>query len=184
MKKILIAIDDDFLRETYADVFKKENFEVIIAKDGREALDLIKKENPDLAMLDVLLSEIGGLKILEGLREEEATQKLPVVIFGKIEKEKDRKEAIELEANDFLAAATVSAAEAVRRVRVVLGEQKTYRIALQKNLYNAKELITDFGYNYDLKCKECGADLVLYLMRDLSKGEDYFKLSFVCPDCQ
>ena len=64
-----------------------------------------------------------------------------------------------------------------------MGEQKSYRIAIYKNLYNAKELITDFGYIYDLKCPQCASDMILYLIRDLSMGENYFKASFICPEC-
>jgi hypothetical protein len=100
-----------------------------------------------------------------------------------MEKTEDRKKSIELDAKDFIGAATVTPLEAIRRVQIALGEQKSYRLVIQKNLYNAKEFISDFGLSYDLKCPKCGVDLVLYLIRDLSKGEDYFKISFICPEC-
>ena len=183
MRKILIAIDNDFIRETYSEVFKEDNFEVFTAKKGKEALDLAKSELPDMIIADIELSEMGGFKLIETLREEASTKKIPIIVFSQIEKQKDREKAMELEAKDFITAVVVTPIEVVRRVKIALGEQKSYRIVPQKNLYNAKELITDLGYIYDFKCSECGGDLVFHLIRDLSKGEKYFIVSVICPKC-
>ncbi len=183
MKKILIAIDNDFVRETYSEVFKEDNFEALATKKGKEAIDLAKSELPDIIIADIALSEIGGFKLIETLREEDLTKEIPVIIFSQIEKEKDRARAMELEAKDFITAVAVTPIEAIRRVKIALGEQKSYKIFPTKNLYNAKELITDLGYTYDFKCSECGNDLVFYLIRDLSKGEKYFIVSVICPEC-
>ena len=183
MRKILLAIDNDFIRETYFEAFKVENFEVFKTKKGKEALDLAKKEKPDIIIADVELSEIGGFKLLKALEEEALIERIPIIVFSQIEKEKDRIKAMELEAKDFIAAATVTPAEVVRRVKIALGEQKSYRIFPDKRLHDAKELISDLGYTYDFKCPECGSDLVFHLIRDLSEGEKYFILSVICPEC-
>lgn len=183
MKKILIAIDSDFVRDAYSEVFQKEGYEVLSTKNGKEALTLAQKEKPNVILADVVLSEIGGFKLLKSLKEEKTTQRIPVIIFAQLERKEDRTKAIELEANDFISGASVSPAEVIRRVKIVLGEQKTYRLAIQKNLLDVKELIKDLGYGLDFKCPKCGSDLVLYLMRDLSKGENYFKASFICSKC-
>jgi len=183
MKKILIAIKNDFIRETYSEVFKTENFEVLETKKGKEALALSKEEKPDIILADIGLSEIGGFELLKTLKEETSTEKIPVIIFAQFEKKEDRRKAMKLEAKNFIAAASVSPTEVIRRVKIALGEQKSYRIFPQKNLYDAKELITDLGYTYDFKCPECGNDLVFCLIRDLSKGEKYFILSVICPEC-
>ena len=183
MKKILIAIDNEFTRETYIEVFKSENFEVLSAKNGKEAFNLAKDELPDIVLADIALSKMGGFELLQAIRKEPSTRIIPVIIFTQIERKKDRMKAIELEAKDFVSSATVTPAEVVRRVRIALGEQKTYRIFPQKHLYDAKELITDLGYTYDFKCPDCGNDLVFHLIRDLSKGKKYFILSVICPKC-
>jgi len=183
MKKILIAIENDFTRGTYEEVFKEENFEVFATKKGKEALELARREKPDIVIADVGLSEINGLELLESFKKETATERIPVIIFDQIEKEKSKQKAIDLEAKDFIAAATVTPTEVVRKVKIALGEQRSYRISILKNLYDAKELISDLGYTYDFKCPECGSDLVLYLIRDLSRGEKYFIISVICPVC-
>lgn len=183
MKKIIIAIDNDFVRETYSEVFKEEDFEVFSTKNGEETVRLAKDELPDVVIADVALSGMGGFKVIEALKKEASTKSIPVIIFAQVEKKKDRMKAIELEAKDFIVGVTVSPLETIRRVKITLGEQKSYRIFPQKNLYNAKELITDLGYTYDFKCSECGNDLVFHLIRDLSKGEKYFILSVICSNC-
>lgn len=183
MKKILIALNNEFLRETYSQAFIAKNFEVLKAKDGEEAFNLYQTEQPDIIIIDINLSIISGFELLKKIREIKHFNRVPVIIFSQIEKKEDRMQAIDLEANDFITGSTSTPSEVVRRVFIIMGEQKSYRLMVQKNLYNAKELITDFGYTYDLKCPKCGSDLILYLIRDLSKGEDYFKISFICPSC-
>ena len=96
MKKIIIAINNDFIRETYLEVFKGEGFEVLQTKNGKEILNLAKEEKPDLIIIDIDLPEIGGFEILEIIKKEEATQKIPVIIFTQIEKKENRMKAIEL----------------------------------------------------------------------------------------
>ncbi len=183
MKKILIAIKDDFMRETYLEVFQKEGFTVLKTDKGKTAKDLAVKEKPDIILADIGLSEIGGFELLKTLKEETSTEKIPVIIFAQFEKKEDRIKAIELEAKDLIAAASVSPAEVVRKVKIALGEQRSYRISILKDLHDARELITDLGYSYDFKCPKCGSDLSLCLIRDLSKGEKYFILSVICPEC-
>jgi len=183
IKKIIIAIDDDFIRESYASAFLENNFEVLKTKSGKEALGWAKAETPDMIIADTVLAEISGFKLLEDLRQDLDTQKIPVIIFNKFESKIERERAMELEAVNFFVAAGVTPDEVVRKVKIILGEQKSYRLSIYKNSYDAGKMITDFGYPYNLKCKECGSDLVLFLIRDLDKGENYFKASFICPNC-
>lgn len=183
MKEILIAIKNDFVRETYSEVFREKEFKVFSTKDGKEALDLVKKEKPDIILADVGLSEIGGFELLETLKKDPTTQKIPVIIFAQIGKKLNRAKAMELEAKDFITSAECTPLEVIRRVKIALGEQRSYRISMMKHLHDGKELIVDLGYSYDFKCPECSSDLLLYLIRDLSKSEKHFILSIVCPEC-
>lgn len=183
MKKILIAISDDFVRKVYSRVFKDERFEVLETKNGKEALDLVKREMPDIILADVYLLEIGGLEILEYLKKDISTQKIPVIIFAQSEKEGDRRKAIELEARDFIVGVLNSPPEVVSRIKAHLGEEKSYRFSVDKNVKEIKELAVDLKYGPNLVCANCGAPLQLFLIRDLSRGKNYFKVSFVCPKC-
>ena len=181
MKKILIAIDDNFIRKVYSKVFADEKLEVLETKSGKEALDLAKKETPDIILADVSLSEMGGLELLESLKKETLTQKIPIIIFTQLEREGDRKKAMELEAKDFILGILTPPPEVLLRVKTHLGEEKTYQLAISKDSKEAKDLAKDLGYNPNLICPKCNTPLHLFLIRDFTKGKNYFKISFICP---
>jgi DNA-binding response OmpR family regulator len=183
MKKILIAITDDFTRKVYSKVFSDENFKVLETKSGKEALDLAKKEIPDITLADVSLSEIDGLELLKSLKKETLTQKIPVIIFTQTEREGDKIKAIELEARDFIVGILIPPPEVVLKVKVHLGEEKTYQLVVDRESKEVQDLAKDLGYDPNLLCSRCKAPIRLFLIRDLSRGKNYFKASFICPEC-
>jgi DNA-binding response OmpR family regulator len=180
-KKILIAIESDFTREIYCQAFKNEKFEVFETKDEKEVLNLVSKKNPDIILVDVSLPKINGFKILKILKENPLTKKIPVILFRQMEQKGEREKAIELEAKDFVIGVLTSPSELVSRVRMHLGEGKTYLFPVDVNLEEVKKLAKDLGYDPRLFCKKCSKPLSLFLIRDLGRGKNYFKVSFICP---
>ena len=180
--KVLIAIDNDFIREAYYEVLTKEGFSVLETKNGKEALNLVKEEKPDVVLLDVLLSEMGGFEIMEAMRREESIPHVPVIIFAQLERREDKMRAMKLEAKDFISAANVSPVEVIRRIKILLGAQKTYIIEA-KETKELQQLASDLGRSTSLKCSKCGRNKKIHLIRDLSRGRNEFILSFVCPKC-
>ena len=183
MKKILIAIDNDFLREGYLRVFEKEGFEVLGTKSGIMALDLVKEEKPDVILSDIVFAGMREFELLEKLKKDFYTKDIPVIIFAQLERRENRQKAMELEAEDFVTAAAISPNELVRRVRIILGEQRSYRIRILRGSDDVKRLVNDLNYSSDLKCPKCRSNMELCLMRDLSVGNSHFIISFVCSKC-
>jgi DNA-binding response OmpR family regulator len=64
MKKVLVIDDEVNLRELYQDELTSEGFEVVLAKDGFEGVDLCKKENPDLVIVDIRMPGMDGLETI------------------------------------------------------------------------------------------------------------------------
>ncbi|MDD4806923.1 MAG: response regulator, partial [Oscillospiraceae bacterium] len=62
--KILVVDDDQNICELLRLYIEKENFEVVIANDGRQALTLFDEQNPDLVLLDIMLPEMDGWEVL------------------------------------------------------------------------------------------------------------------------
>jgi DNA-binding response OmpR family regulator len=182
VKKIIIAINNDFIRNTYAEVFGMEGFKVLDIKDGSEVLGLVKKEKPDIIILDVALQKIGGIEILAALKKHKETERIPVIIFAQFGRKEDEVKAMELEVRDFIVGTDVTPKEAILKVKIIIGEQRSYRLALE-NTPQAGELLRDLGKSEDLQCPNCQSRLILYLIKDLSKGQNYFKVSFICPNC-
>lgn len=184
MSKILLAIYDDISRKVYKELFLEEGFFVLETKNGEEAIKLATTEKPDLVLADVNLLGNGGFGILKNLHTNKETKNTPVLIFSQIGREEEVREAMELGAKDFIVGAITSPRELVTKVKIHLGLQKTYRLLIdEKSGKIARELRKDMGYLPEYECPRCGFLMHLFLMRDLSKGKDYFKVSFTCPNC-
>lgn len=85
-KKVLVVDDDPDIRLINTTVVEESGHTAIVAKDGEEGLQLIKKEIPDLILLDVLMPKQSGLRLYGKLKTEKAFQKIPVVILSGIAK--------------------------------------------------------------------------------------------------
>ncbi len=79
MKKIVIVDDDPDMREFIADVLRPK-FKVSTAEDGAAGLELIRKERPDLAILDLLMPRMHGFEVCKRLRDDETFKDLKILI--------------------------------------------------------------------------------------------------------
>ncbi|NIM47212.1 MAG: response regulator, partial [Candidatus Aenigmarchaeota archaeon] len=64
MPKIMLVEDDIALRDIYSARFQAEGYEVVVASDGEQALQLAAKEKPDLILLDIMMPKISGFDVL------------------------------------------------------------------------------------------------------------------------
>ena len=79
MSKLLIVDDEVDVREFAKSFFKKRGITVFTASGGRQALDLIAQESPDLVLLDVRMEEINGVEVLRELRQKNTATKVIMV---------------------------------------------------------------------------------------------------------
>ena len=70
MKKILIVDDEPNIVMSLEYTFKKNNFEVFIARDGHEALDILKNALPNIIILDVMMPHVDGYNTLEQIKKD------------------------------------------------------------------------------------------------------------------
>ncbi|MBW3638036.1 MAG: response regulator [Armatimonadetes bacterium] len=82
MAKRILAVDDEkhILRLVQINL-EKAGYEVVTASNGREALEAVKAQHPDLIVMDVMMPEMDGLEALENLKNDEATANIPVVML-------------------------------------------------------------------------------------------------------
>lgn len=124
MKKILIIEDDRFLAKTYQRAFDPKVFDVKVLFDGEDALSNIKAYQPDLLLLDILLPVKNGFEILAEMKQDPATQAIPVVIASNLGQEEDFKKGIKLGATSFITKSETSLSEVVNVVVKTLQESK------------------------------------------------------------
>lgn len=97
--KILIAEDEKDLRKLLYDQLTGAGYDVVQAKDGKEALDLFHTVNPDMAILDVMMPVLDGLSVLSKIRE---TSGMPVIFLTARGDEMDKVSGLRLGADDYL----------------------------------------------------------------------------------
>lgn len=117
--KIIIVEDEGDLAELMAFNLANEGFTTLIALDGRSGLDLIRRENPDLVILDLMLPEISGTELCKILRKQEQTATLPVIMVTAKGEEIDKVVGFEVGADDYLVK-PFSTRELILRIKAVL----------------------------------------------------------------
>jgi two-component system, OmpR family, alkaline phosphatase synthesis response regulator PhoP len=110
-KKVLLVEDDESLRIMYETKFKQQGAKVISAQDGAEALEKANKEKPDLILLDVILPQLDGFSVLEELKKNKETEKMPVIMLTNLSTEEDKEKAKKLGAIDYIVKATLTPTE-------------------------------------------------------------------------
>jgi len=82
-KKRLLLVDDDAdFVETNRAVLEENGYDVIVAYNGRECLDQVKKSKPDLILLDIMMTTVGdGMFVAQDLRRNDATQDIPIIVI-------------------------------------------------------------------------------------------------------
>jgi len=78
MKKILVVDDEENIRNLYKAELSDEGYNVITAEDEEDALDMVRKESPDLITLDIKLKKTNGVEVLRKIKE--INKKLPIIM--------------------------------------------------------------------------------------------------------
>jgi two-component system phosphate regulon response regulator OmpR len=115
-KRILIVDDDEKLRKLLKEYLEGYEFQVLTLADGEAVLNTIRKESPELVILDVMLPKKDGLEVLKEIR---AASKVPVIMLTAKGEEADRVVGLELGADDYLPK-PFSPRELLARIKAVL----------------------------------------------------------------
>ncbi|MDX6181297.1 response regulator [Flavobacterium sp. Fl-77] len=102
MKKILIVDDEPNIVMSLEYTFKKNNFEVFIARDGQEALDILEKQLPDLIILDVMMPMVDGFATLEEIKKDSRLQHCKVIFLSAKNKQKNIDKGLALGADLYV----------------------------------------------------------------------------------
>lgn len=94
MPTILIVEDDPLISRLYQKALAFENYEVVVANNGKEALLAVQNDRPTLILLDIMMPEMNGLEVLDTLKSQEETQSIPVVVLTNLAGDHDAEEAL------------------------------------------------------------------------------------------
>ena len=102
MKKIIIVDDEPNIVMTLEYTFKKQNFEVYIARDGSEALEILESVIPDIILLDVMMPKVDGYQTLKTIKENDKLKNTKVVFLTAKNKASDIEKGLKLGADKYL----------------------------------------------------------------------------------
>lgn len=102
MKNILILDDNEFDRKLVVKLFSKKEYNVIEASNRTEMIEILKKEKVHLLLLDYILPEDSGIKILSELRQEYNDLELPIILLTSVSDSENMVDAFSLGANDYI----------------------------------------------------------------------------------
>lgn len=97
--KILIADDEAEIRDVLHLYLEKDGYEVVEAANGVEAMEKIKKEHPDLAILDIMMPGLDGYRVLRNIREN---NNIPVIMLSAKDSDADKILGLDLGADDYI----------------------------------------------------------------------------------
>lgn len=100
--KILIT-DDEFSNTFVLKKFLSKEYEVKIARNGKEAIELVKSFQPDLLLLDIVMPEISGLEVCETLSKDRDFADMPIILITSKSSANDIQKGFEAGATDYLA---------------------------------------------------------------------------------
>jgi two-component system alkaline phosphatase synthesis response regulator PhoP len=142
-KKVLIVEDERDIRELLRYNLEQEGFTVLEAEEGEFALALVRRERPAVVILDVMLPGMSGLDICRTLRQDEDTERVPIVMLTAKAAESDKVVGLEIGADDYVTK-PFSPRELVARVRAVLRRAQGPDLARPHQLYEHGRLRIDF----------------------------------------
>jgi two-component system response regulator VicR len=164
-KKILIVDDEKAIVDILNHNLKREGYETFEAYDGEEAINLVKKENPDLVLLDVMLPKMDGFSVCKTIRQ---TTNIPILMVTAKEDIVDKVIGLELGADDYITK-PFSVREVMARVKANLRKWEGIETSKKDvdNPEDAANQILEFGaltldtFKYDAKVCGKSTDITL-----------------------
>lgn len=117
---ILIVEDDEFFSGLVAQKLNQAGFEVLIARSGQEAFDIMSEKVPALMILDLMMPEMDGFEVIKKIKKDEKLKGFPVVVLSNLGQREEVDKAMALGADDFLIKVNFTLDEIVEKIKGML----------------------------------------------------------------
>jgi DNA-binding response OmpR family regulator len=122
MTKIAIIEDDPTISQMYRMKFEADGFDVRMAGNGKVGIELVRKFQPDVVLLDIQMPEMDGVEALKKIRSLSAGKTVPVIILTNLSEEEAPAEMRSLGIHSYIVKANYTPRQVVAHVKTVVGE--------------------------------------------------------------
>jgi len=98
----ILAVDDEYINTQVIKSFLREEYDVVTALSGQEAIDMVKHYMPDLILLDVMMPDINGFDVCKTIKGDERFADIPIIFLTGLDTQDGQLEGLELGAIDYL----------------------------------------------------------------------------------
>jgi len=120
MKTILLVEDDPFLIDIYVTQLERAGYKVEVAADGEIALSKIKKLEPDLLILDIILPKVDGWEFLKTIRQDARLKQLKVIILSNLGQKEEVEKGFDFGVVKYFIKAEYTPKEVVEEIKKIL----------------------------------------------------------------
>lgn len=100
--RILIADDNEQNRELLEAYLSDEDHQIFMSVDGPQTVEVAKREQPDLILLDIMMPKMSGYEVCQHLRSDPSTERIPILMVTALKEMGDIEKAVAAGADDFL----------------------------------------------------------------------------------
>jgi two-component system, cell cycle response regulator len=144
-KPFILIVDDDAMNVKLLDTYlKQEGFNTICAYDGEAALEKIRKDPPDLILLDIMMPGVNGYEVTQKLKSDQKTGHIPVILITALDSADDKSKGMAAGADEFLNK-PINKSELIARVRSFL-KLKVYQEQLANRLRSEQEILKPISH--------------------------------------
>jgi len=141
------VVDDQLANIKLITAYLQNDYEIISAYSGEEALEKVELENPDIVLLDIKMPGIDGYEVCKRIKQVDSTRFMPVVMISALSDMEDRIKAIEVDADDFLIK-PINGVELITRIKSLLRAKHFHNQLVENNKiietqYELKTILTD-----------------------------------------
>ncbi|HJR24109.1 MAG TPA: response regulator [Acidimicrobiales bacterium] len=100
--RVLVVEDDPVILRLLEVNFELEGYDVLLAHDGAEGIDMARAQRPDLVISDIMMPNVSGIELVEALKGDEATAGIPIILLSAKAQSADVRAGMEAGADDYI----------------------------------------------------------------------------------
>ncbi len=101
-KKILVVEDNELNLKLFVDLLEANDFLIIQDRDGKNVIDICRRDKPDLIVMDIQLPNISGMDLIERLKVDELLKKIPIIAVTAFAMQEDRENILNSGAEEYI----------------------------------------------------------------------------------